>query len=104
MNPVLVRLALVLAFAALAFGSGATLGYRYARNAGEAQKAVAQTVAIEAHTEAAVIGQAVERETVQRHVKTEAVFNGITQGAIIYAQSHPAAIRARCTPCGANSA
>lgn len=87
----LIRLALAVAF----LGAGAAFGYRYADNACKARKSEAQTVAIEQHDEAAVVGQTVERETVKRTVKTEAVFNGIQLGVIDYAQKHPAATDCR---------
>ena len=89
MNPLVSRLVTSVAIAAVAFAGGAYLGYHYASNASKAGTADAQTVAIENHDAAAVVGQAVERETVQRAVKTEAVFNGIQLGMISYAQNHP---------------
>jgi hypothetical protein len=68
---------------------GAFFGYRYADNACEAQQGKAQAEVVVQHNDAADSGQAVEKKSVQRAAKTEAVFNGIQKGVTTYAQNHP---------------
>ena len=87
MKTLLVRIGIL----AIVFALGAGLGYRYANTACKAGQAEAQVEAIETHDKKADVGKDIERITVQRAVKTEAVFSGIQQGVITYAQNHPAA-------------
>lgn len=87
---------LITALAAVAlFIAGYFTGIKAEHNANEAQRAEAQQTAIELHNAKTIVGERVERETVQRTVKTEAVFNGINQGVITYAQNHPVATDCR---------
>ena len=85
------RILCFLVIAALLFFGGYFLGKADERTNQQAKKAVALESVIVTHNEVAAGGQAVERETVRRTVKTEAVFNGIQQGVTTYAQNHPAA-------------
>jgi hypothetical protein len=88
---VLIRIGL----AAIVFGAGLYFGYTYERNDCQAEQAEAQVEAVEIHDQAAEAGQEVERQAVRRRVKTDAVFNGIQQGVISYAQTHPVATDCR---------
>lgn len=73
----------------LVFFAGFGAGKRVEHNANEARRAEAQQTAIELHNAVAIVGQRVERKAVERTAQTAAVFNGINQGAITYAQNHP---------------
>ena len=87
---------LIMALAAVAmFIGGYFTGTKAEHNANEAQRAEAQDTAIGLHNAKSIVGERVERETVARTVKTEAVFNGLNQGVITYAQSHPVATDCR---------
>ena len=90
MTEVINALAGRIALAAVALCVGAVLGYLYADNACEAQQGEAQAEVVTQHNDAADSGLAVEKKTVQRAAKTEAVFNGIHQRVTTYAQNHPA--------------
>ena len=92
MTPLANRLLAVLVVAIVSSAGGAYLGYRYADNACQAEKLAAQDVVIEEHDDAARAGKVVERETVRRAAKTEAVFNDVQQGVVAYVQTHPAAV------------
>ena len=77
------------------FVAGYFTGTKAEHNANEAEKKHAQDVATELHNAKSIVGERVERETVQQTTKTEAVFNGINQGVITYAQNHPVADNCR---------
>lgn len=82
--------------AAVLIGIGLFLGGYFTgksneHNTEEAKKGEALEAAVEKHDEAETVGQEVERQSVVRTAKTESVFNGIQQGVVTYAQTHPAA-------------
>ncbi len=73
------------------FLTGYFMGKDDERTDQRARVATAMETVIAEHNQTAVVGQQVERRSVQRASATETLFNGITQGAILYAQSHPVA-------------
>lgn len=81
--------ALALLVVAIAlFGSGFVTGKRAEHNANEARRAEAQQTAIELHNAVAITARTEDAKAVTRAARTEAVFNGITRGALTYAQYH----------------
>lgn len=79
--------------AAVLIGLGLFLGGYFTgksneHNADDAKKGKALETAVEKHDEAEAVGQEVERQSAVRSAKTEAIFNGIQQGVITYAQTH----------------
>jgi len=74
------------------FLGGYVAGKSNEHNAYQAKQGEALEVAVEKHDEAAVVGQVAEHHSAVRAAKTESVFNGIQQGVVTYAQTHPAAM------------
>lgn len=70
------------------------------QNVCEAAKVKPLVQAIEHHDQVAAAGNTIERKTVARVKKTEAIFNGIQQGVFQYAQTHPIASECALDPDG----
>lgn len=82
--------------AAILLGIGLFLGGYFTgksseHNADQAKQGEALEATVEKHDEAATVGQEAEQQSAVRAAKTESVFNGIQQGVVTYAQTHPAA-------------
>lgn len=85
------RILFELLIAGVLFLTGYFLGKDDERTDQRARVATAMETVIAEHNQTAIVGQQVERRAVQRAATTETLFNGITQGAILYAQTHPVA-------------
>ena len=85
------RLLFELLVCGVLFVAGYFLGRDDANKAQQAREKTALVAAVESHDTKATAGQLAERRSIQRASATETLFNGITQGAILYAQTHPVA-------------